>query len=96
MSRPHTTLEQALKEHECIELLTKAGYIITPPGFRGLSCHRTEPFPDGVDFKQEALNSLRSQLTLDHIHFSQRIEPAQPWPGGHRGYKIHTARLVTL
>ena len=59
---------------DMIRELTRRGYTVRhmDEARKPLSWHRTLPFPEGVDFRSEALEKLREQLTADHIQFTTR------------------------
>jgi hypothetical protein len=53
-----------------VRALDLAGYAIVPKVLtKPLSWNRTSPLPEGVDFKSEALEKLREQITLEMISF---------------------------
>lgn len=64
-------LERVSTEELAAELNSR-GYIVRLKGVTTLSFHRTFPFPEGCDFKNEALQMIREQLTLEHLHFEER------------------------
>lgn len=61
----------AFADVELAAELTKRGYIVRhkTEAQRQLSWNRTAPFPDGVDFKTEAVEKLREQIAPDLIDF---------------------------
>ncbi|WP_316207362.1 hypothetical protein [Bradyrhizobium sp. SZCCHNR3118] len=65
---------------DVIRILEMHGYVVRhkSESRQPLSFHRTVPYPKGVDFRQEALDSIRNQLSLDHIQFEERSPPGIP------------------
>ncbi|MCP1757884.1 hypothetical protein ACFLEY_22800 [Bradyrhizobium sp. YCK136] len=64
------------------DTLTKAlenrGYRVIPPGLprENLTWNRVEPFPKGINFKDEALGKIKDQIRMEHLEFTSR---AHPW-----------------
>ena len=61
-------------DQEMIDHLREHGYIVRhkSEAQTNLLWNRLEPIPADVDFKAEALEKLKEQITLDHIHFGSR------------------------
>ncbi|MEH2517524.1 hypothetical protein V1279_003097 [Bradyrhizobium sp. AZCC 1610] len=57
-----------------IEHLQAQGYVIrhSSEARTVVQFHRITPFPKGVDFKQEALERIKRQISLEHILFEER------------------------
>lgn len=79
-----------MTDAEMIAQLQKRGYVIRhkSEAREPLSWNRTMPFPDGVDFKAEAVEKLREQVTADILDFETRHL--------HSGHSIATATLRVL
>lgn len=57
--------------------MERRGYVVRTATRTPLCWTRSHPFPDGLDFKAEALEKLRSSITLEHIDFEDRpVTPA--------------------
>lgn len=65
-------LKELAEEQAAIKLLEARGYSVLPQGRTNLSWNRTLPLPEKLDFQQEALVKIREQLTIHHIHFTER------------------------
>lgn len=86
-------MDEALLQYRdllLIEELKRRGYIVrhAREARSPLSWHRTSPFPKEVDFRSEAVEKLREQLTPEHIVFSTRDAIDGP--------EIHSATLHIL
>lgn len=80
-------------EAELAKALRQQGYTVKEPGFdrRAITWNRTEPFPDHIDFKVEAVEKISQQVNEHDIQFTvteplvidgKEVRPA-----------IHTAEL---
>lgn len=80
-----------LDDAELIHELEKRGYIVRhkSEAFRALSWNRTAPFPDGVDFKAEAVEEIRKQIVQEMIRYDART-------GTDFGPEIHSATLRVM
>lgn len=89
MSRP--TVFDALLDIDLIQALERRGYVVRHKreAHHPLSWNRTAPFPEGVDFKTEALAKLREQITPEMIRFETD-------PGTEFSPEIHRAILRVL
>lgn len=79
------------RDHLLIKELERRGYVVrhVREAQQPLSWHRTAPFPDGVDFRSEAVEKLREQITPDHVAFTTRESIGC-------GPTIHSATLRVL
>ncbi|WBT40183.1 hypothetical protein [Hyphomicrobium sp. DMF-1] len=68
----------AFHDTELIRVLEARGYVVRHKDEARipLSWNRAAPFPEGLDFKAEAVERLREQITPGMIYF--RTEPAVP------------------
>ncbi|WP_316196547.1 hypothetical protein [Bradyrhizobium sp. SZCCHNS3053] len=59
---------------DLIDELKSRGWKVLPQtlGQTAISFNRIEPFPAGVDFKVEATDRIRSQLSAEHLEFRTR------------------------
>lgn len=65
----------------------------TAEASRQLSFHRRAPTPPGVDFKAEAVERLRQQVTAEMVRFETSVRPGMT-PGENE--TIHSAYLLLL
>jgi hypothetical protein len=61
-------------DQEIIDYLSERGYIVRykHDAQAKVLWNRLEPIPADVDFKAEALEKLKEQITVDHVHFGSR------------------------
>lgn len=80
-----------LTDGEMIREMERRGYVVRHKTEVRipLTWNRTAPFPDGVDFKAEAVEKIGAQLTPDMLEFTTR-------DGGWPSVDIHTAKLRIL
>lgn len=80
--------------NQLIEHLEARGYFIrhSSEARTVLQFHRITPFPKGLDFKQEALERIKKQLSLEHIPFEERSTGMITLPDE----SIHSAFLRVL
>ncbi len=70
-----------VSDAELISMLERRGYVVRRRSEANhvLSWNRTEPIPHGIDFKAEAVEKLRAQITPDMVRFETRhgssVEP---------------------
>lgn len=85
---------EMLMDHELIAMLQRRGYIVRheSEARHPLSWNRSCPMPEGLDFKKEAVEKLREQITPELIQF--RVEPAVEHPFTRP--EIHSAFLRVL
>jgi hypothetical protein len=71
-----------IPDRDLIAELRQRGYIVRhKTETKPLMWSRTLPFPDGVDFKAEALEKLREQITPEMIHIETRLPPVMAGVG---------------
>lgn len=68
------TYAQMLFDDELIAILEQRGYIVRhkSEATRLLSWNREAPLPDDLDFKAEAVEKIREQITPNILHFETR------------------------
>lgn len=83
-----------ISDRDLIAELRARGYVVRhKTETKPLMWSRTLPVPDGIDFKAEALEKLRGQITPEMIH----IETRQPAPSaGVAAPEIQSAILRVL
>jgi hypothetical protein len=86
------TAFEMLTDLELIGILERRGYAVRhgSDASRPLTWNRMEPFPEGLDFKQEALAKIREAVTEDVVEFTTRTVP------GELGGTVHVATLRIL
>jgi hypothetical protein len=87
-----------LSDLQLIQMLERRGYVVRDAreARHPLSWNRTAPFPEGVDFKAEAVEKIREAIMQEHIQFrvDQAVPPAFPDDPGRP--EIHRAVLRVL
>ena len=89
---------EVLTDSELIAVLQRRGYVVKheSEARRPLSWSRTAPMPNGVDFKLEAVEKLREQITPDLISFMVTPAVAPEFEGDLGSPEIHRAVLRIL
>lgn len=89
---------EMLSDLQLIQMLERRGYVVRDAreARYPLSWNRTAPFPEGTDFKVEAVEKIREQIMQQHIKF--RVDPAEPpaFTGDPGRPEIHRAVLRVL
>ena len=83
---------RAIPDFELIRILQERGYIVRHKreASKVLSWNRVEPMPEGIDFKVEALEKIREQITQELLDIKSRPDSS----GLTKGIKSAKLRLL--